>query len=55
MEASSPMFVKAGKADQNSSSGMAGTVAADDTREKRPRFVKHANQIDSKPVDIKRK
>ena len=43
MEVSSPMFVKAAKVESNAE-GMGGTVAAaDEAREKKPRFVKHAN------------
>lgn len=55
MEVSSPMFVKAAAKADSKSGGMGGTAAADEKREKQPRFVKHANQIESKPIDIKRK
>ena len=54
MEVSSPMFIKAATVESNES-GVQGTAAADEKREKQPRFVKHANQIETKPVNIIRK
>lgn len=56
MEVSSPMFVKAAnKVGNEAENNQLGGTATDEVREKQPRFVKHVNQIDSKPMDIKRK
>lgn len=55
MEVSSPMFVKAAAKADSKYGGMGGTDASDEKREKQPRFVKHANQIENKHIYIKRK
>ena len=45
MEVSSPMFIKAAKVESNGAMEDTAGAAADETREKHPRFVKHASQI----------